>query len=254
VRVETINDAGQTLNFAMDHAHPLGAPGTAFTYSDAGYILLGDLVERVNGTGLAEAYRMLLRFETLGLDLTWLESLEPAPAGIGQRAHQFLGPEDSFNLDPSFDLYGGGGLVATIDDVAHFYQALLAGQVFDDPATLRTMLDIPSINTGGYAVGIGRLDISGNTCWSHSGFWGTTVISCPELGVTAAVSAGQNNVFDRAEMDSIFMAAFAVGGVPLGAEAGAAGYNSSTERLAGAIMASRRSPVRSGQSIARTAQ
>jgi D-alanyl-D-alanine carboxypeptidase len=206
----------EQVEFAMEHSEPLGAPGTLFTYSDTGYVLLGAIMERVNGTSLAEAYRQLLRFDTIGLNATWLESQEPVPAGAGERAHQFLGEVDSFDFDPSFDLYGGGGLVADIEDLAHFYQALMTGQVFDDPATLRTMLQVPATNDSGYAMGIEKIEMAGEDCWSHSGFWGTTVISCPGPGVTVATSAGQSEVFNNVDMEPIFKAAFEAAGIEAG--------------------------------------
>jgi CubicO group peptidase (beta-lactamase class C family) len=40
---------------------------------------------------------------------------------------------DMTGADPSFDLYGGGGLVSTVNDLARFYRALLDGHVFAKP-------------------------------------------------------------------------------------------------------------------------
>lgn len=37
-------------------------------------------------------------------------------------------------------------------------------------------------------MGIFRVDVAGNTCWSHSGFWGTLVVTCPQIDVTVAAS------------------------------------------------------------------
>jgi CubicO group peptidase (beta-lactamase class C family) len=92
-----------------------------YAYSDTGYLLLGEIIERAAGAPLAEAYRTLLDFEGLHLDATYLESLEPAPPGIAARAHQYVGEFDGFDLDPSFDGYGPAGLVSTVDDLSTFY-------------------------------------------------------------------------------------------------------------------------------------
>jgi hypothetical protein len=35
------------------------------------------------------------------------------------------------------------------------------------------------------------IDAAGNTCWSHSGFWGTFVLTCPQIDVTIAASWNQ---------------------------------------------------------------
>lgn len=40
-------------------------------------------------------------------------------------------------------------------------------------------------------MGIFRVDVVGNTCWSHSGFWGTLVVTCPQIDVTVAASWNQ---------------------------------------------------------------
>src|SRR4051812_20005814 len=60
----------EQVRFAVDHGDPLGEPGTMYAYSDTGYALLGEILERVTGTSLGDAYRTLLGFERLHLDAT----------------------------------------------------------------------------------------------------------------------------------------------------------------------------------------
>src|SRR4051794_16299040 len=183
--------AGQ-VRFAMTHGKPYAPPGKAFHYADTGYVLLGEIVERVTGRPLASAFRRLLGFEKLGLTRTYLESLEPRPQAAGPRAHQYYQRIDATGFDPSFDLYGGGGLVSTVGDLARFYRALLHGQVFEKRATLRTMLGKPNsrriadLGMGIFSEQVGGR--SGEDCWGHSGFWGTTVIHCPTSDVTVALA------------------------------------------------------------------
>jgi D-alanyl-D-alanine carboxypeptidase len=182
----------EQVQWAVDHGTPVAEPGASYAYSDTGYILLGEILEQTTGTPLADAYRTLLDFAGLHLDATYLESLESAPPGVADRAHQYVGDVDGFDADPSFDLYGAAGLVSTVDDLAAFYRALLHGDVFSEPTTLDTMLDVPASNTaGGAGMGIFRVDVGGNTCWSHSGFWGTFVLTCPQVDVTLAASWNQ---------------------------------------------------------------
>ena len=38
---------------------------------------------------------------------------------------------------------------------------------------------------------------SGQNCWAHSGFWGTTVVHCPRSDVTIALTVNQADGFDR---------------------------------------------------------
>ncbi len=182
------------IRFATERGDPVGEPGAQYAHSDTGYVLLGDLIERATGESLAVAYRELLHFDQLGLEETWLEDLEPAPAGIPDRAHQFYEDLDTYDADPSFDLYGGGGLVSTVGDLATFYRALFTGGVFSDPATLTVMTTVPPVNAdAGAGMGLFRFEeMAGlGLCWSHSGFWGSVVVTCPEPDFTFALSAFQ---------------------------------------------------------------
>jgi D-alanyl-D-alanine carboxypeptidase len=189
----------EQIRFAMTHGRPLFPPGTDFHYSDTGYILLGEILERQTGHGLAAIYRGLLGFDRRGLHQTYLETLEPTPRRATPRAHQYLGTTDTARFDPSFDLYGGGGLVSTVGDLASFYRALFGGQVFKNPATLKTMLGKPRPSgPADLGMGIFSETIGHATCWHHDGFWGTTVVHCPGTHVTLAITVNQANNFDSA--------------------------------------------------------
>src|SRR3954469_13462792 len=190
----------EQVRFAMTHGKPYAPPGKAFHYADTGYVLLGEIVERATGRPLGSAFRRLLGFEKLGLTRTYLESLEPRPQAARPRAHQYYQRIDATGFDPSFDLYGGGGLGSTVGDLARFYRVLLHGQVFEKLATLRTMLGKPnSRRVADLGMGIFSNRIGGRggeDCWAHSGFWGTTVMHCPASDVTVALTVDQADNFD----------------------------------------------------------
>ncbi len=97
----------EQLRFAMGHGTPVAAPGKQHRYSDTGYILLGEIVERVTGQNLGAAVRRLVGFRRLGLDHTYWEQLEATPADAKPRAHQYADDFDNSTLDASHDLYGG---------------------------------------------------------------------------------------------------------------------------------------------------
>jgi D-alanyl-D-alanine carboxypeptidase len=180
----------EQVDSAMTWGAPYGAPGEVYHYTDTGYILLAEVVERITGQGLAPALRSLLNFERLQLGATWLESLEPQPATAGPRAHQYIGPQDTYGFDASVDLYGGGGLVATPMDMARFTRALLTGQVFRSPATLTTMQT--TMGSSGpprvYAAGLSGVQVGNVDGWGHSGFWNTWSYHFPAHDVTLAAS------------------------------------------------------------------
>ncbi len=180
----------EQLEWAMSAGAPYGTPGEVFHYGDTGYILLGEVLEVVTSQPMATAMRSLLGYERLGLRATWFETLEPEPAGAPPRLLQHSEGVDIAPIDPSTDLYGGGGLVSTLPEMARFYRALLQGEVFRKPATLAAMLEPSpqSLASGGdgYGMGLGRLRLAGGVdCYGHAGFWGTEAWHCPGVDVTA---------------------------------------------------------------------
>jgi D-alanyl-D-alanine carboxypeptidase len=186
------------IGLMTEYADPKSAPGVQFSYSDDGYILLGDIVERITGKNLAAAVREQLRLDALGLNSTYWEVFERPRPGAEPRARQFLGTADVTAVDASFDLYGGGGLVMSARDLARFFKALFEGKVFARPQTLGVML-----GEGGhkgadtYRFGIFvRHTPRGDIYW-HSGFWGTWAGYSPETG-TAVVGMTTNQQGFRA--------------------------------------------------------
>jgi D-alanyl-D-alanine carboxypeptidase len=196
----------EQLRFATAHGEPLGAPGTTFHYSDTGYALLGEILERTTGKSLATAVRNLVGFRRLGLDHTYWEQLEPAPVGTGPRAHQYYDAFDNITLDASSDLYGGGGLVSTVSDLARFYRALFHGRVFARPATLAAMTKVSEPGRRrGAGMGIFRIQVAGERCYEHPGYWGTDTIHCPRLDLTIArtTNQAQDSDFDSGPLEHV---------------------------------------------------
>ncbi len=107
--------AREQLDLAMAAGTPLTEPGAEFHYSDTGYILLGAMIERYTGQPLHAALRAMQRWDALGLQRTWFETHEPARA---PQAQQYWAGQPIRHWHPSFDLYGGGGLLATPADRA----------------------------------------------------------------------------------------------------------------------------------------
>ena len=70
----------EQLKGAMEWGEATGSPGELYEYSDTGYILLGEVVERLTQQNLGVAVRQLVGYERLGLQHTWWEKLEPNPA------------------------------------------------------------------------------------------------------------------------------------------------------------------------------
>ena len=164
---------------------PVGQPGEKFSYSDTGYVLLGAIVERITGQTLPQAVRDELQLDRLGLPDTYWERYEPANDRV--RVHQLYEGLDTYAWDPSMDLYGGGGLVATPADLTVFFDALLAGRVFKHPETLALMESAAGLpKDSPYRLGLFDYDLDGTRAWGHSGFWGTLVVHEPVSDRTIA--------------------------------------------------------------------
>jgi D-alanyl-D-alanine carboxypeptidase len=176
----------------VDWGDPLFEPGEQFSYSDTGYILLGEIIENVTEKSLGEAVRELIDFKKLGLDATWWEKIEQKPSTAPDRIHQYFREMDTYNFDPSLDLYGGGGLVANTKDMARFYQELFAGNVFEQSSTLDTMITKVSFPedytpSNDYRMGIFYFNFNEMDMYSHSGFWSTQAAYIPELNASVSI-------------------------------------------------------------------
>ena len=220
----------QQIGLAVEWGDPYGAPGEVYRYSDTGYVVLGLVLESVYGRPLAAVLRELLEFERLRMDDTWLETLEDPPASASERAHQYMGERDTWDWDPSLDLYGGGGLVSTADDMAVFMRALFTGGVYRDAATADTMLTTvegagqgPDLSgmpmvPGRYRMGVEVRDRNGLALYMHTGFWGTLAAYLPEpdVAISIAVTQQQSRALFRVFAGALEVLEEAVSGVPAG--------------------------------------
>lgn len=198
--IETHPDKAWTRDIQMDAlvrwTDPVAAPGVKFYYSDDGYCLLGNIVERLTHKPLAAAVRTTLDFDRLGLGATYWETQEPVAPHAGPRAHQFLGAHDTYNWNPSLDMYGGGGLVGTPEDMARFLLALFDGKVFKHPATLQMMISKEGLPADSpYRLGIFEYDAGGVKAYGHSGFWGTAAMVVPSQHRAYAFAVTRQDMF-----------------------------------------------------------
>ena len=192
----------EQVQIAMALPGPLSLPGQAFAYSDTGYILLGEIVEQASGEGLPQALRRLLSFDAIGLRHTGFDGVDALPVALGLHAPQFMDDVDARSFDPSFDLFGGGGLVSTLADLDTFFRALFDGRVFAHASTLEGLFAAATTpcGFGGYAHnGLAfRFRASGLDCWCHTGFWGVIAAYFPEPGLMLTAS------FNRSRRDGCF--------------------------------------------------
>ncbi|MFI6321978.1 serine hydrolase domain-containing protein [Nonomuraea sp. NPDC050556] len=161
----------ELVEWAIAHGKPYGRPGAVYHYSDTGYTLLGMVMEAASGKPLHRLYRTLL-LNPLGMRDTYLEWWERSRGAV---AHSYLGDVDLHGFNPTFDTFGGGGLVSTAADLTRFVRALFEGKVFDRPETLEAMMTVtPQSRKAGepYGMGVEALSIGKETVWGHGGHLG----------------------------------------------------------------------------------
>ncbi|WP_235854342.1 serine hydrolase domain-containing protein [Nonomuraea aridisoli] len=157
---------------------PVSEPGRRFAYSNAGYIVLGLLVERVTGHPLAtEVSRRVLR--PAGMSHSYLPLTDPVirgphatgyhlPGGVDPAAPGALRPITELN--PSF-AWAAYGLVSDARDMNRFYQALFGGRLVGEESLrrMREGVGTPQAPVFPY-YGLG-LEAAGLTCGV---MWGAT--------------------------------------------------------------------------------
>lgn len=126
------------------------APGEDYGYSNANYVLLGIIIERVSG----QAYEDFLReaiFERLGMSDTGLEHTR---AIIPGRAVGYENPTTEATYLDLSNLFAAGALYSTVDDLYRWDRALADDRLI--PAELRERMFTPVRETYAYGWRITR--------------------------------------------------------------------------------------------------
>jgi len=166
-------------------------PGEGFYYSDMNYVVLGLLIEHLEGASLATVLRKRI-INPLELQDTFLEFYE-APHTSPDLLHQWY---DSFNMsriNTSFD-WAGGGLVSSMSDLSIFISALFTGKLLQ-LKTLKRMTQMPpnSPNEDPYGLGIFGTTFNGDLYFGHFGFYGSYVGYCPKKKQVLVYNISQGN-------------------------------------------------------------
>lgn len=158
---------------------PKSAPGDVYTYSDVGYIALGEIVARASGRPLDAFVRESL-FEPLAMTST---VFSPGAALKGSAApterlgdHVLLGTVHDPRARALGGVAGHAGLFATAHDLGRFARMLLGGGALDGRRVLaeKTVRELlaPREIPGGTRAYFGAA--SGGAV-SHTGFTGTSI-------------------------------------------------------------------------------
>jgi D-alanyl-D-alanine carboxypeptidase len=143
-------------------------PGSRTQYSNAGYNLLGYVVEKAGGKPYAEALKDRITSK-LGLNDTYL-GVSKSDAGRNEAlAYRYIGGwAESAQLD--FSVTGGAGaILSTPSDMAKFIQAL-----FDLKLVSADSLKLMTTTRDGEAMGMTTFTFAGKTFFGETGGSGST--------------------------------------------------------------------------------
>jgi len=147
-------------------------PGTDYAYSNTGYNLLAEVVERVSGRRFQDFTRERI-FLPLGMRNTRFPGnhREVVP---GRADSYTLGPDGSFQRIPStLTALGSSSLLTTVEDLALWVANLATGEVGGEE--VRARIHQRGVLAGGdtldYAFGQSLGEHRGLVSWSHTGSW-----------------------------------------------------------------------------------
>lgn len=150
---------------------PVFAPGTSWSYSNTGYILVGLILEKVTKLPIETLLEQRV-IKPLHLTHTFF-----ATSGLirGSYAHGYIPPSltgagylDASGWPPSW-AWAAGAMVSNAPDLARFYTALMSGQLLT-PWMLAQMTTTVEVAPGfGYGLGIYTQDTPCGPVWGHDG-------------------------------------------------------------------------------------
>jgi beta-N-acetylhexosaminidase len=180
-------------------AEPLShEPGTQIVYSDLGFILLGEIIQRLTGESL-DVFAKREIFDVLGMDRSMFnpsrkmrEDIAPTERDTTFRKRQIWGEVHDENAWAMGGVAGHAGLFSTADDISAFAQMILNGGVYGHERLLAraTIQEFTARHTIGSSARTLGWDVpeeassSGHyfsrASFGHLGFTGTSLWIDPE--------------------------------------------------------------------------
>jgi len=115
-------------------------PGKQINYSNAGYIILGMVIEKVSGDTVENVLQEKIA-RPLGLENTYFPE---GPDISGDYAHGYDGTEDVTHIDMSWD-WTAGAMISTLDDLKIWAKVFTEGELLSDEMHEEqlTLVDFP---------------------------------------------------------------------------------------------------------------
>lgn len=145
-------------------------PGTKWSYSNTGYILLGRVVEKVSGEPFG-AFIQRRIFQPLGMTNTVYEPSHPEPRSAQGYTTFALSPPQPIAPEGKGWLEAAGGIYSTPSDLAKWDLALIGGRVLKPQsyALMTTPRMLPDGKNTEYGCGVSVRTQSGRQVVAHNG-------------------------------------------------------------------------------------
>jgi len=173
-------------------------PGAGYTYSDAGYILMGAILEKVYERTQSDLFHekiavpLGLQHTTYNPPVEWRDQIAPTGHSESREGEMLIGQVHDENAHAMDGFAGHAGLFGTLDDLIRFVRMVLAGgrpllsyysvQAFLTPNAVGT--GQPQHTLGLFAhpnTLLPRGDLFPTRCVGHSGFTGTVMLFDPQV-------------------------------------------------------------------------
>ena len=127
-----------TMQMLLRYPHRAFPPGATFEYSNGGYLMLSEIVERVSGVPFA-LYVQQSILTPLGMNRSLVLQGE-LPRDVNM-ARGYAPQGDDFVLSEDFPKFGGAGaMMLTINDLAKYYNDIEKGHKIWTPEVAKIML------------------------------------------------------------------------------------------------------------------
>lgn len=185
------------------HKKALFKPGEGNHYSDMNYMLLGFIIEQIEGMPLHEAYRKRI-LDPLAMKNTYHEYLE-APRGTLKQIDAYLNRINlTQKVNTSYE-WAGGGLISSTRDLGIFIQAIFDLKLFKEKSTLMEMISLEKNQKFDKEAGMGifHYELGGMDFYGHGGYYGSLLIFNPKEEILLSINVGQANApFDAEQLVS----------------------------------------------------
>ena len=138
-------------------------PDAKYSYSNAGFVLLGMIVEKLTGKSYQEALKKRITSK-IGIKDTYVGTGNINVNKNESFSYRYVRDWEQQPETHSSILIGSGALISTPNDLTKFIQALFDGKIVskESLASMKTIKD-------GYGLGIDTFTYNGKTFYGHTG-------------------------------------------------------------------------------------